>query len=358
MNSILNYIPSPDVAPLPSPGGLFIFFIVFTLFLHFLFMNLTLGGSILMVISRWKNNYGKEISKEIAKFNTFTISLTITTGVAPLLFVQVVYGQFFYSSSVILGWKWLLVLAALSLGYYFYYLYKLAPGDKGFGWGVAATILFLYIALMLVTNTLLSMQPEKWLAIYTHKISPFDVKTLVPRFLHMILASIAYTGVFLMVYSKLRKSYSEELKNAMYNFGKNSFFGATLLQVIVGPWFLLSHDKIVLHNLITNPAGLFFLIIGIIAAFIGVYLIFVKGESIINLSVLMVVSIVSMVIVRRVVENAYFSKFFDWTKLKVNPQWDVFALFAILLVGLLILLFITLKKNYFELKNKGEVVNG
>lgn len=358
MNSFLNYIPRPDVAPLPSPGWLFVFFIVFTFILHLLFMNLTLGGSILMIISRWRKDHGKEISKEIAKFNTFTISMTITTGVAPLLFLQVVYGQFFYSSSVILGWKWLLVLAALSVGYYCYYLYKLADGDKGFGWGVVATIMFLYVALMLVTNTLLSMQPDKWLPIYTHKISAFDVKSLIPRFLHMILAATAFTGVFLMVYSKLRKSLSEDVAKSMYNYGKNSFLGATLLQIVVGPWFLLSNSKDVISHLMHSPTGLTFLIIGIISGFLGTYLIFTKGESAVKLSILMLISMISMVLVRRVVENAYFSKYFDYTKLKVSPQWDVFILFCLLLVGLLIVLFITFKKNYLELKNRKEAVNG
>ncbi len=358
MNSFLNYIPAPDIAPLPSPGWLFVFFIVFTLILHLLFMNLTLGGSILMIISRWRKNYGKEISKEIAKFNTFTISMTITTGVAPLLFIQVVYGQFFYSSSVILGWKWLLVLAAIAAGYYFYYLYKLAPDYKGFGWGVAATILLLYVALMLATNTSLSMQPEKWLQIYTHKISAFDVKALVPRFLHMILAAIAFTGVFLMAYSKLRKSLSSEVAEAMYDFGKNSFFGATLLQIIVGPWFFFANGHEIYSKILSNPVGIIFLIIGIAAGLLGVYFVAVKGESVMKLSVLIIIAMVSMVIVRRVVENAYFSKYFDYTKLKVSPQWDVFILFCLLLVGLLIVLFITFKKNYFELKNKKEAIDG
>jgi len=358
MNSFLNYIPKPDIIPLPSPGGLFIFFIVFTFILHLLFMNLTLGGSILMIISRWKKDYGKDISKEIAKLNTFNLSLTITTGVAPLLFIQVVYGQFFYSSSVLLGWKWLLVLAALTLAYYFYYLYKLAPDHKGFGWGVVALILILYIALMFVTNTQLSMQPEKWLAIYTHKISAFDVKALIPRYLHFILAAIAFTGVFLMAYSKLRKSFSEELSKSMYNFGKNSFLAATLLQIIVGPWFLLATGHNIYSKVLSSPAGIFFLIVGIIAAFLGAYLIFTKGDSAFKLSILMVISMVSMAIVRRVLENAYFSRYFNYEKLKVHAQWDVFIIFCILLIALLIVLFLTLKKNYFELKEKKEAVNG
>ncbi len=354
MSSILNYIPKPDIIPLPSPGPLFVFFIVFTFILHLLFMNLTLGGSILMLISRWKGGLGRDISKEIAKFNTFTISMTITTGVAPLLFYQVLYGQFFYSSSIILGWKWLFVLAAIAIGYYFYYLYKLAPEYKGFGWGVVATILFLYVALMFVTNTSLSMQPEKWLKIYTGKINWFDVTGLIPRYLHFILASVAYTGVFLMAYSRLRKSFSEELKEAMYNFGKNSFLAATLLQIVVGPWFLFSNYRSVVHALFSSPVGVTFLIIGIVSAYLGAYWVFTKAESALKLSILMIISMVSMVIVRRVLENAYFSRYFNYHKLNVHPQWDVFIIFCILLIALLVVLFFTFKRNYGELTTAKE----
>ncbi len=217
MYNFINLIPSPDVSPIPSPPDLFIFFIIFTFFVHILFMNLTLGGSVLFVIAKYfsKKEETKAVAKEIGSVNTFNISLTVTTGIAPLLFYQVIYGQFFYSSSVLLGWKWLFVLVAIIVAYYYYYLYKMKPGflkegnDSGGGFVVVSAILFLFVALMLTTNTVLSMSPDKWLDIYMKKASAFSIGSVIPRVLHFIFAAIAFTGVFLFVYLKFNKTLSE-----------------------------------------------------------------------------------------------------------------------------------------------------
>ncbi len=357
MNNFINLIPAPDVSPIPSPPELFIFFIMFTFFVHLLFMNLTLGGSILFVISKYlsKKEETKAIAKEIGSINTFNISLTITTGVAPLLFYQVIYGQFFYSSSVLLGWKWLFVLVAIIVAYYFYYLYKMKPGylkegnDSGGGFVFISAILFLFVALMLTTNTVLSMSPDKWLDIYMKKASAFSIASVIPRVLHFIFAAIAFTGVFLMAYPKFRKSLDEKVKKEMYDFGKNSFVYATLIQIPVGILFLFSLKSEAMGLVIGGSSiGLVCWLIGMLAAFYGVSRVFSKKDSVMGLSILMLISIACMVIVRRVVETGYWSKYFDFSTLKVNPQWDVFGLFAILFVALLAVLFYTFKRNVKE----------
>jgi hypothetical protein len=357
MYNFIKFIPAPDVAPIPSPPELFIFFIVFTFFVHILFMNLTLGGSILFVISKYfsKKEETKAIAKEIGSVNTFNISLTITTGVAPLLFYQVVYGQFFYSSSVLLGWKWLFVLVSIIVAYYFYYLYKMKPGylkdgnDAGGGFVFVSAILFLYVALMLTTNTVLSMSPEKWLDIYMKKTSAFAITTVIPRVLHFIFAAIAFTGVFLMAYPKFRKSLSEEVKKEMYHFGKKSFVYATMIQIPVGILFLLTLKSESMGLVLGGSTiGLICWIVGILAAFYGVSRVFSRKETVVGLSVLLLISVACMVIVRRVVEYGYWNKYFDYSSLKVAPQWDVFGIFAILFVALLIVIFYTLKRNAKE----------
>ncbi len=358
MYNFLKLIPAPDVSPVPSPPDLFVFFIMFTFFVHLLFMNLTLGGSILFVVSKYfsKKETTKAIAKEIGSVNTFNISLTITTGIAPLLFYQVIYGQFFYSSSVLLGWKWLFVLVAVTVAYYFYYLYKMKPGylkdgnDSGGGFVVISTVLFLYVALMLTTNTVLSMQPEKWLDIYMKKSSAFAIFTVIPRVLHFIFAAVAFTGVFLMAYPKFRKSLNKDVKEEMYEFGKKSFVYATMIQIPVGILFLFSLKSEAMGMVLGgSPVGFIFWIIGIFSALYGVSRVFSKKESVGVLSVLLLLSVASMVIVRRVVENGYWDKYFNYSSLKVAPQWDVFGLFAILFVALLALLFYTLKRNAKEL---------
>ena len=47
---------------------------------------------------------------------------SLTTGVAPLLFVQVLYGHFFYTANILLGWRWLAILGVLIVGFYAVYL--------------------------------------------------------------------------------------------------------------------------------------------------------------------------------------------------------------------------------------------
>ncbi len=358
MYNFMKLIPAPDVSPIPSPPDLFIFFIMFTFFVHILFMNLTLGGSILFVISKYfsKKDETKAIAKELGSVNTFNISLTITTGVAPLLFYQVIYGQFFYSSSILLGWKWLFVLVAITVAYYFYYLYKMKPGylkngnDMGGGFVVISAILFIYVALMLTTNTVLSLSPDKWLDVYLKKSSAFSITNVLPRVLHFIFAAIAFTGVFLMAYPKFKKSLDEKVKKEMYNFGKQSFVYATMIQIPVGILFLFTLKPYAMGLVLGgSKIGFICWIIGVLAAFYGVSKVFSKKETVTGLSILLLISMACMVVVRRVVEHGYWSRYFDYSSLKVAPQWDVFILFALLFVALLVVLFYTLKRNAKEL---------
>ena len=70
--------------------------------------------------------------------NAYGISLAITTGIAPLLFVQLLYQQYFYTATILIGWAWLLFVVLLMLGYYAAYAYKFrgapARGGGGTGW--------------------------------------------------------------------------------------------------------------------------------------------------------------------------------------------------------------------------------
>ena len=54
-------IPSPDAFPIPGPAWLFHFLLVFTFVLHMLFMNLTLGGTIIAA-------FGQLPSEEAANY--------------------------------------------------------------------------------------------------------------------------------------------------------------------------------------------------------------------------------------------------------------------------------------------------
>jgi hypothetical protein len=56
---------------------------------------------------------------------------SVNFGVAPLLFVQVLYGHFFYASSILMAVFWLAVIPLLIAAYYAAYLYGFRFGALG-----------------------------------------------------------------------------------------------------------------------------------------------------------------------------------------------------------------------------------
>ena len=104
-------IPQPDPSPLPGPAWLFHALLLLTFFVHVLFMNVSLGAA---VIGAVHGLAGKPERRQLARRALAAIlpagvSFTVTTGVAPLLFVQVLYGQLFYPATILVGWAWLAV---------------------------------------------------------------------------------------------------------------------------------------------------------------------------------------------------------------------------------------------------------
>lgn len=129
----VDLIPALDAAGLPGPPWLFHGLLVFTFFLHLIFMNLTLGGTIMAFVSHLRargrvDDPSGVLAARLTAVNTYAISLAITTGVAPLLFVQVLYQQYFYSGTILLGWIWFGMLVLLMIGYYAAYLHKTFRG--------------------------------------------------------------------------------------------------------------------------------------------------------------------------------------------------------------------------------------
>ena len=95
-------IPYPDI--LPAPWWLFYVLLVATFTLHLIMANVMLGGGIMALASEWlkrrKENGGLKVHKEIAPKLPMTVALTVNLGIPPLLFLQILYGNFIYVSTV------------------------------------------------------------------------------------------------------------------------------------------------------------------------------------------------------------------------------------------------------------------
>ncbi|MBI5575237.1 MAG: hypothetical protein HY896_02610 [Deltaproteobacteria bacterium] len=242
-----------DPMGVPFYPAVFQALMVLTFALHIVLVNLTIGSSFLSVYGYLRNDERwKRLSGSLAKAVTINASMSILLGVAPLLFVQVLYDPFWYSSNL-LSAAWVmgfLVIMALAYGFaYIFYLGGKKPG-KGAGfaaYGIASFAFFLLAGVIMHVLGYQLLQPDKWLAWYAKGNSVDTSGTSLhafqlPRFLHFIVPSFAMTGIFLMLYSwyfKNREDMDSEYLAWVGNMGARMALFFTAIQAIVGAWWLL-----------------------------------------------------------------------------------------------------------------------
>ncbi|NUN94734.1 MAG: hypothetical protein HUU16_01055 [Candidatus Omnitrophica bacterium] len=280
-----NLVPGPDPLGLPAPVWLLVTLLVVTHALHMVFMNFALAGSWVLCAlmvgreSEWK----KMLYERMMAVLPVAISLAITFGIAPLLFVQVLYGQFFYVANVLLGFFWLAILALLMVGFYTVYVLKARRPEGGekriaarplrllLHLGVASA--FTAIAFLFTTNAALSQHPELWpLARAGSPVGSVwrEAGLAVPRFLHNLVGSFGIGGLWLVWIALFRGSDEEAEKGA--RLGAMVSLVATAIQMVIGFWYLLSLPEGVLKRFLTFATpGSFSLILGILLA-VGLFL--------------------------------------------------------------------------------------
>ncbi len=147
----------PSVDAIPVHWLWFELLLILTFFIHMVLMNFLLGGTLLSV---WDLLLGKPVKKASGALPTL-VALTVNFGVPPLLFVQVLYGHLFYSSSVMVAVPWILVIPILILAYYAAYIF-VRKAESAPGWSKGALVItslfLLYIAFIFVNNNTLAIR--------------------------------------------------------------------------------------------------------------------------------------------------------------------------------------------------------
>jgi len=242
----MNYptIPFPDTIPVNWVW--FEGLLLLTFFLHMILMNFILGGSILTV---WDIMRGKLEKKASASIPTL-IALTINFGVPPLLFVQVLYGHLFYSSSLILAVPWFIIVPVLILAYYGAYIFT-KNIDKAPKWSFAAlavsTLILLYVGFMYVNNSTLALTPDRW-AVYFDSPGGRNMNwgepTLWPRYLHFVIAALAIGALGRAIFYHF-SAVDEDDKQRQIKRNLKIFGWMTLVQLAIGTWFWLTMPEAV-----------------------------------------------------------------------------------------------------------------
>ena len=282
-------VPGLDAgAAMPAWWGLFSVLLVLTFAVHVVFMNLTLGGSVLLLAGRLARNPDGLLSwlgDEVGHLLPVVVSLTITTGVAPLLFAQVLYPQFFYAASILLGRFWLLIILLLIVGFYGLYLYlrlvpaAAAPGRRLLRLAVLVVSVcsFFTVAYLFTNHAVTTVEPRRWQLLHAgHKSLHVGSRQMLPRLLHTFVGAAAVTGLFVACLGQVarcRRGEAERGRRAT-RAGMQVAVAATLVQMLVGIWFLLAVDpgpREHLYNPMAGGAGSVAWMAGIVAAVAGMW---------------------------------------------------------------------------------------
>ncbi len=351
-------IPAVDPIPLPGPVWLFWTLLVLTFLLHTLAMNCVVGGTVISIAARFRHAspfYGRlagDLGRKIPSF----LAATITLGVAPLLFVQVLYGRFFYSSSVLLAWPWLSVIGLLTIGYYASYAVAFKGEGSGYRYlSVLALLSFLTIAFIYTNNFTLMLTPQKWLDKYRANSLGLnlnvDESMLWPRLLHTLVASLAVAGLLVVILGLVKWKKDEAYARFLLGHGAYWFIVPTMLQFLVGTLFLISlpQDKMLLY-LGGEWRGMLLLAGSLVAALAAVLLMLLALRSrapqrmALGSLLLAAVALICMALMRDVLRNAYLAPYLEAPDVRV--QWSVVALFLVLFAGALVL-WGTMMRKYF-----------
>ena len=326
----------PSAEAIPVNWWWFQVLLILTFLLHLILMNFILGGSLLTL---WDAFRKKTFRRESTTIPTL-IALTINLGVPPLLFLQVIYGNFFYSSSVIMASPWILVIPVLILAYYGAYIYvfktKKAPVFAKTSLTITA-IFLLYIAFMLVNNNTLMLRPERWEMYFANQSGwqlNFGEPTLWPRYLHFITAAIAVAGLGKAVYYHFKKNIAEKEKSHEKTRGLKIFGFATMIQVIIGIWFWLSLPESIWKMFMgVDLFATIWLMLGIAVA---LFLIYSSTQGKFKTTTfLLVFLLLNMVINREMVRHAYLKDIGNPANLSVSPEYGSLAMFLVVfLIGL------------------------
>ncbi len=343
--------PAVDPIPLPAPIWLLKTLHIVTLALHFVAVEMLLGGLLLAVLlSLFRSSPASMVTaKALARRLTVVMTYVINLGVPPLLFAQVLYGRALYTSSVLIGLYWISIIGLLMLTYWLLYQFqaRLEAGRQAWWIGLIAWLLAGSIARLLTTNMTLMLRPEVWRQMYSASAAgrflPTGDPTLEPRWLLMLAGGLFIGGLWL-VYLASRDTFTTEEKRFVAGLGGKVAAGFGIVYLAAGLWAAHVQPEVVKAGLVTHPlykfagfAGYGWLALVTVAVLLGVIAGFGKVAAgwLAWAAVLVAVLNEIMFTVYRdgVRDLTLLSKGYDvWNRVVVT-NWSVVVLFLVLFVA-------------------------
>lgn len=191
------------VFQLPSENLLYLVLYLGTLMLHVVAMNYVLAGSIYLAVWGRGADSADVIATTLRDWMPLALGVTITLGVGPILFIQLVYQRAFYTANLLLFHRWMAILPVLIVAFYLLYLQKSRwLAERGgaarsfVSFGVVAA--FLFVAWSWSENHLLSLAGQMaWTEHYGAGRMFHRTSELAPRLALWIVGAFATLAVIL-----------------------------------------------------------------------------------------------------------------------------------------------------------------
>jgi len=345
----------PTADSLTAHWGWFQFLLMLTFPLHLFAMNAMLGTALTAFIAHlYPGRAHRELSHELAKALPFLVAFTVNLGVAPLLFVNVIYGHLLYSSTVLMGLFWLAVIPIMILAYYMIYIYDFGfkkLGNLAMFLLLAALVLLMTVGFIFSNNMTMMISPAswtRWFATAGGTLLNLADPTLLSRYLHMMTGSLAVGGLFVALYSRTVLKHDVEVSEVGARLGMQLFTWLTGLQLLVGTWFLLTLPAEVMKRFMGNnmvATGL--LTAGILLAVAS--LITGYRRNVMTTLWLTLPLVYVMSFMRDSVRTGYLAPYFDMTKVPTNVQWSPLIFFMVTLVlGIVVVIWMLAQLPVFK----------
>ncbi len=172
----------------PWPTALYLTLFIVTAAVYMVFMNYVLAGAIVLLLAflapgaRKRSGVGPGepvrsglglISQVVRDWLPAVLGLTVTTGIAPLLFVQILYMRQFSTANLFLFNRFVMLLPVLFVACFMLYLVKsqILAGRQAIWRGPVAIVAFAcfsFAAWAWTENHVLSLHEESWKHYYTY----------------------------------------------------------------------------------------------------------------------------------------------------------------------------------------------
>lgn len=354
----VTHIPTPDMLGLPMPAWLGQCLMALTLAVHWAFLAMTAGGLVGLHLGRGDG----DARRRLAGMTILSLAMAMTVGIAPLLFVQVLYGQFFYSANILMGYVWLGLLPIMIAAFYLlHFCRRLAGQGRSTRWPAAlALVLMALAAVILVANATLTQTPRAWRAFAAFgAVRPYmGDPAFWARWTLAAATMFAGGGLFLAIWRQATASGKNatnatkatsgkdvtSIKNAgdprVSSIRRPAVAGLLGLVAMLGAavWVAWAQPVEMLRALLAGPeyAFLAYVVISAIAVAILLSILAVRRPSLsrlVSAAGATFIALLAIAAVRDTIRRAALSGAFDLSAVPVHAQWDSFALWAVVFIA-------------------------